>query len=368
MAERPISLLHFFPSFAYGGQQRRLGALVAGLGGGFRHKVYALDGDVGGANLVRDAGCADVEPFELEKSALISFKNIGRLRALLAHSNADLVCTYNFGSIEAIVANKIGPSLPLVHHEDGFGPDEARGQKLKRVLARRILLGDALVAIPSQALERIAMDKWKLDPARVRKIAVGVDVARFGAAIRSIRPYGPVVVGSIGSLRREKNFERLIRCFRNAASDVDARLVIFGEGSEREKLAALAAGDQRIALPGATPRPEEALANIDIFALSSDTEQTPISLMEAMAAGLPALATDAGDVKAMLGEASADFVVAPSDEAAYTARLARMLGDKALRDRLAKANRERAPMFDERVMIDAFRALYAEAVGRKAAA
>jgi glycosyltransferase involved in cell wall biosynthesis len=87
-----------------------------------------------------------------------------------------------------------------------------------------------------------------------------------------------------------------------------------------------------------------------------------------MAAGLPALATDVGDVKAMLGEESADFVVAPADEAAYAARLAGLMRDGSLRSRLGRANGERAPRFGERAMVEAFRALYAEAAFRKAAA
>lgn len=368
MADRRISLLHFFPSFSYGGQQRRLGALVAGLGDGFRHSVYAFDGDLGGAALLGKTGRVAISPFPLEKSGLVSLRNVRRLRDLMAQSGGDLVCTYNFGSIEAVIANKFGARLPLVHHEDGFGPDEAAGrQKLKRVLARRILLSDVIVTVPSTALERVARDVWRLRPTVVRKIPVGIDVSRFAKAVRAERVGRPVVVGSIGSLRKEKNYERLIRCFRLAAPGDDARLVIFGDGPERDNLAASASGDPRISLPGATPRPDEALAAIDIFALSSDTEQTPISLMEAMAAGLPALATDVGDVRAMLGDGVGSFVVASEDETTYVARLSQLIGDGVLRKVLGDANRDRAAMFDERAMVGAFRALYRDAVGRRAA-
>ncbi len=367
MTGRELSALHFFPSFAFGGQQRRLGALVQGLGAEFAHRIYALDGDISGASLIDDHARASIEPLVLRKSALVSLSNIRGLCRLIAESDADLICTYNFGSIEAVIANRVASNLPHVHHEDGFGPDELHGgQKAKRVLARRFLLNGSIVTVPSAVLENIALNVWKLDRSRVHKIPVGINLERY-VAPKSNGREGPLVVGSIGSLRAEKNFSKLIRCFKEAAAGADARLVIFGEGPERPRLEAEAAQDPRISLPGSTTRPEAALAGFDIFALSSDTEQTPISLMEAMAMGLPALATDVGDVKTMLGEASRDFVVRTNDDATYVDRLASLLRDGGLRKSLGAANAIRAPMFDERAMIEAFRALYLQAAGVAAA-
>ena len=363
MATRALLVLHVFPSFAFGGQQRRLATLIAKLGPAFSHRVISLDGDDSGKVLLDGSGSV-VEPLVLAKSGFVSVGNLRRLRSLIAETEPDLLCTYNFGSIEAIIANRIGRRTPHVHHEDGFGPDEDEDtQKAKRVLARRLLLTGSLVATPSTVLERVATDIWRLDAARVRRIGVGIDVARFQTA-KPARTTGPVVVGALGSLRPEKNFARLIRCFTAASEGGDARLVIFGDGPERRRLEDAAKGDPRITFAGPTSAPEVALAGVDIFALSSDTEQTPISLMESMATGLPALATDVGDIRLMLGEASADFVIPPRDEARYVAQLRRLFADRALRERLGAANAARAPMFDETAMIGAFRALYLEAASR----
>lgn len=367
MKGRAISILHFFPSFAIGGQQRRLATLIEGLGPQFAHRICSLDGDLGARGLLpADGAGVRVEPLVLEKSGLVSIGNVRKLRRALADADADLLCTYNFGSIEAAIANRTGANLPHVHHEDGFGADEAAGRrKARRALARRVVLARSLVTVPSRALERIAVGEWKLDPARVRRIPVGVDLARFHKRERDSAG-GTVVVGSVGSLRAEKNFARLIRCFEAAGEGRAARLVIYGDGPERaglETLVRASPARERILLAGGTDRPEDVLAGLDVFALSSDTEQTPISLIEAMASGLPAIATDVGDVRLMAPDAGADFVVAPGDEKDYVARLRALIDDARLRGRLGEANRLRAEDFDQGAMIDAFRRLYSEAVG-----
>jgi glycosyltransferase involved in cell wall biosynthesis len=93
---------------------------------------------------------------------------------------------------------------------------------------------------------------------------------------------------------------------------------------------------------GYLARPELALANFDIFAMSSDTEQMPYGLLEAMAARLPAAATDVGDTKAIVAESNRRFIVPTADEAALTGALRTLLRDPALRARLGAENRAKA--------------------------
>ena len=96
--------------------------------------------------------------------------------------------------------------------------------------------------------------------------------------------------------------------------------------------------------------PAPLLRAFDIFALSSDTEQMPLSLLEAMAAGLPTAATDVGDVRSMLPEAGRRFVTTP-DEASLAAALAALLADPDLRRALGRESRAKAETaFDQRTM------------------
>lgn len=357
-----MRLLHVFPSFGLGGQQSRLAALARGLGPGFEHQVLSLDGDLSASRLFNSP--IDAAPLALTKSGLIDAGNIRRLSDAIAQCDAAILCTYNFGSLEAAVANRLGPKIAHIHHEDGFGPDESPSrQKLKRVAFRRFVLGRSITVAPSRVLERCALTQWRLPAQQVRRIPNGIELARFSTPEPSPSPN--VTVGSVGAFRAEKNYRRLIRCFAKAAVP-DGRLELVGEGPELKTLRADAAqSGVRVVFPGRTDAPEDAYARFQIFALSSDTEQMPLSLMEAMAAGLPAVATDVGDVAEMVAPVNRPFIVAPGDEAGFANGLATLAADAELRRAIGEANRRvAAEQFGADAMIAAYRALYFEAAMR----
>lgn len=360
---RAVSLLHIFPSFARGGQQMRLAAIAGALGEAYRHRIVSLDGDLSARSAFQGLD-AEFETLALKKSRAVSLTNIGRFGRLLREQPADILCTYNFGALEAAIANDLIHRSAHIHYEDGFGADESVGGQLRRrVWARRLILRRSLVAVPSRTLAGLALHDWRLSPSRLRRIPNGIDVERF-AVMRSARPLNaPATIGAIGALRPEKNFGRLLEAY-GAVTASGARLIIYGDGPERDKLQAMAAaigGD--ISFPGPTASPERAYAEFDIFALSSDTEQMPLTMMEAMAAGLPIAATDVGDVKEMAAKENREFIAAAGDDAAFAAALARLVDDPALRARLGAANAAKArAAFGLDAMISAHKALYAEAL------
>jgi glycosyltransferase involved in cell wall biosynthesis len=147
-----------------------------------------------------------------------------------------------------------------------------------------------------------------------------------------------------------------------------ARLVIVGEGPQSERIAdeARARGvAARLLMPGFLGDPARWIGHFDIFALSSDSEQFPISLIEAMAAGLPAVATAVGDVLSIVAEDNKPLIVAADDEAAFAAALDSLADQPHLRKAIGAANRAKAAsLYDEDEMIAAYARLYGEAIGR----
>jgi glycosyltransferase involved in cell wall biosynthesis len=147
-----------------------------------------------------------------------------------------------------------------------------------------------------------------------------------------------------------------------------ARLLIVGEGPESERIAAEARAKgvaARLLMPGFLSAPARWIGHFDIFALSSDSEQFPISLVEAMAAGLPAVATAVGDVPGIVAEDNKPLIVAPDDEAGFAAALDSLADQASLRRAIGEANRELAKeRYDEAEMIAAYTRLYGEAISR----
>jgi glycosyltransferase involved in cell wall biosynthesis len=353
------TLLHVFPTFAVGGAQSRMAAVANHVGAAARHIVVALDGRLD----AREKLDASLDVAYPDPGALGGrFAEFRRARRFLAGVKADRLITSNWGAMDWAAAGRL-TRLAHVHTEDGFGPEEQDGQLSRRVWARRLLLRRSEVVVPSRVLQHLAAEVWRLPASRLRYIPNGVDLARFaGAAPAPLAPGDGPVIGTIAALRPEKNLARLLRAFATARADFGpARLIVVGDGGSRGELEALASTlgiRDAVHFAGHSTTPEAWLAACDIFALSSDTEQMPLSLLEAMAAGLPAIATDVGDVRAMLSQQNAGFVVR-RDDAAFAAALAALLRDAQGRRRIGAANRDRAAaVFDQAAMFTAWRRIW----------
>jgi glycosyltransferase involved in cell wall biosynthesis len=358
VAEAPL-ILHVYATFGVGGTQVRSAAIANRFGARWRHAVVAMDGNTACRERLDPSLDVTFPTVDIRKGDTAG--NVLRFRRVLQALRPQTLLTSNWGSIEWAMANMLPLLRPLVHHvhaEDGFGAEEHAGQFGRRVLVRRAMLRHCTVAVPSRLLLRVATETWRLDPGRLRYVPNGIDLGRFAAVDETSLPdesfqdSGPVV-GTVAALRPEKNLGRLLRAFRLATADVPGRLVIVGDGPERAALEALArdlgiAG--RVRFTGHVAQQQLLYRGFDLFALSSDTEQMPLSVLEAMAAGLPVAATDVGDVRAMLADANAGLVTRLQD-AALAGAIQVLLRQPELRRRLGLANRVKAARdYDEEVM------------------
>ncbi|MET0375570.1 MAG: glycosyltransferase [Rhizorhabdus sp.] len=367
---RPARILHCHSTFMLGGKEARAVRLMNAFGADAEHVVLSATPGAFGARDAIDPGIkvafpADAPPLQ-GRPGLRRYDDIADYM-----TDFDLVLSYNWGSMDIVGARRLFGAVrrlpPLIHHEDGFNEDEAVRQKPARVWYRRLMLPAATrLVVPSLRLEAIARDVWKQPARRIERIPNGIrlpDEGELGMplAIPGVEPGGGLLVGTVAGLRPVKNLRRLVRVFARGAPP-DARLVILGDGPEREAIRAEADGlgiAARVILPGFVRDPVRYMAGFDIFALSSDSEQFPISLVEAMACGLPGLMTDVGDIAAMAAPENRAFIQPPSDEAALAAGLARLAADPALRRAIGAANRVVALRdFAEQAMISRYHNLY----------
>ncbi len=333
-----------------GGAQVRFAALANHLAAAARHIVVSLDGRLDARE-------------KLDPSLDVTFPPVKRgpraAWTMLRQSRADRLITSNWGSIDWAIVNQI-TRLPHLHTEDGFGPEEQDRQLKRRAWTRAAVLRHSDVALPSHTLHRIARQAWHLPLGRLHYIPNGIDTARFAAAVPTdparLAALGPgPVIGTIAALRPEKNLARLITAFARYRLTAPARLVVVGDGADRlalESLAAKLGVADTVLFTGHSAEPERWMASFDIFALSSDTEQMPLSVLEAMAAGLPVVSTDVGDVRQMVSAENAGLVVTRDADA-----LAAAFG-RAMQPGIGEANRARAHAeYDQAAMFARYRVL-----------
>ncbi len=357
-------IVHVFPGFGVGGSQVRLAAIVQGLGQQFSHTIVSLNGCFDAAPLL-DPGL-DIKlapPLEAVRGPLARF---ALYRRRLAALKPDLLVTYNWGSMDVVLAN-FGRSTPHLHVEDGFGPEESKGQFRRRIWTRRLALSRSQVAAPSRTLQDIATAIWKLDAGRVRWIPNGIaerDV--WSTSLESLNldlPPGLPVVTWVGALRAEKSPLRLLRAY--APVNDKAALLIVGSGPERASVEAEIerGGYANVRLLGYREDARDIIMQSDILALSSDTEQMPLAVLEAMDAGLPVVSTDVGDVRRMVADANAPFVT--SSEDGFASALSTLVGDEALSRRVGADNRAKCRAdYTLDGMVNAWRSLFEQQVRR----
>jgi glycosyltransferase involved in cell wall biosynthesis len=356
-----MKLLHIVPSYAPGGHRARIALLAQGLGHGFNHRVVALDGGLNAEPLDAEVGLLS---FRANASKGLHVGNLKRLRVLLKEERPNVLITYNWGTIEAALVNRLAALAPHLHCEDGFsGPAALRGEPLRRALFRRAVLARTRVVVPSRALVEIARRRWAVPAERIELIPNGIDTERFAraASTRFKTPREEITIGTLSRLSPEKCLSLCLKAFARIKELPSLRLAIAGDGPELPTLRALAVElgiTERTRFLRHVSDPAAFLAEIDIYALGSVTEQLPFSLLEAMASALPVVATDVGDIRETLSPANRDFVVPPGDEAALAGCLRRLSQSSELRQILGTANRERArTLFDQKNMIEAYRGL-----------
>jgi len=369
----PPHILHLHSTFAAGGKELRCVQLINAFGAKARHTIVSAEPDrLEAAQRIAKGIKVALQP---EFPSLKGKPLPGRLLKLAkAMKPFDLVLTYNWGAMDAVMAHTLFKDTlglpPLIHHEDGFDESELKKLKTTRTWYRRIALGKAAgLVVPSERLEEIALVDWQQPLGRVKRIPNGIDTKAFAMrpkpdALRLIKRPGEFWVGTLAGLRTVKNLPRLVRAF--APLPEAWQLVILGEGEARVAIQAEADRlgiNHRVHLPGAVADPSRVVGLFDIFALSSDSEQFPLSVVEAMAAGLPVAAPAVGDIALMVSDPNATLITPPGDEAALTDTLRQLADSRPLRETLGEANRTKArAQYDQDKMIATYRRLYSSAM------
>ena len=143
-------------------------------------------------------------------------------------------------------------------------------------------------------------------------------------------PFVPmtVTIGAIGELHKNKGFEYLISGYYDLAQDRSTRLVIIGDGEERETLATLIKTlelSEKVFLVGARKEASQFLSAFDIYTLSSVKEGLPYVLLEAGSAGLPIISTDVGGIRELISDMEDGILIKPRNATEITSAITYLL-------------------------------------------
>jgi glycosyltransferase involved in cell wall biosynthesis len=211
-----------------------------------------------------------------------------------------------------------------------------------------------VIVCPVEQVRRMGIEAGTCDKGRSVVIPNAVDAA--AAPVSALDAPVPTIV-SVGRLHEPKDFLTLARALRTLPAQ-GWRAEIVGDGPDRPAVEAQLRADGlsgAVELAGERADVRERLARADVFVLSSRSECMPISVLEAMAAGLPVVASAVGGLPEMVVDGETGCLVAPGDDRALGAALARLVADPDARRRMGAAGRQRV---EERFDLPGFRAAH----------
>lgn len=226
---------------------------------------------------------------------------------------------------------------------------------------------ERFIATCESVADRLAADG--IPRAKIAIVHDGVDVERIAALEPAnvhaafYLPTQAPIVGNVAALAAHKGQQDLIEAAALVVRDVpDARFVIVGDGDLREPLARQIRDkrlERHIFLAGFRPDVLELTRGFDVFAATPIHEGMCLPLVDAMAAGKPAVATRAGGIPEVMLDGVTGFLVEPRDHAAMAARLVTLLKDDELRRRMGDAAFARArQVFTIEAMVAGTQAVY----------
>lgn len=316
----------------------------------------------------------DVALFALHKPPGLGLGVHARLFKLLRRLRPAILHTYNLGTIE-YHATALAAGVPVrVHAEHGRDAGDPQGLNRKHNLLRRLLVPviDRYVPVSRD------LDAWLgkvvgIPAAKRLLIDNGVDTERFSPATNAAgEPWTATdafVIGTVGRLQDVKDHATLIDAFallREMLPEQRARLrlVLVGDGPLRTRLEQqIAAGGLQdcVWLAGARRDVAPAMRSFSLFALSSIAEGTPVTMLEAMATGLPIVSTAVGGIPDLVQDGVDGALVPPSDPRALAAALAAYVRDEAQARRHGAAGRTRIEnKYSIAAMLASYLALYDE--------
>lgn len=351
MAERKIKILHVIDSLGIGGMERVVIDVANGLDPArFEQVVCCLSRRGEAADQLLDGvRCIDLGKGD-KADRLMPLKLAGVIR----RERPDIVHSQSWSGVDTALAKLMTPGVKLVHSEHGRNYPHWRKQPLMRRLARRGVyqLADAVFAISAEVRDFYA-GQTGFPAGRMKVIHNGIDVRRIDEAdasgIREELGIAPddFVFGTVARLDLTKDTITLMRAFAAVTlprRDPKLKLLIVGDGEERSRLeefVKMLSLNRAVIFTGMRRDVPQLLKAMDVFTLSSVSEGMPLTVLEAMAAQLPVVATEVGALPELVEEGKTGFLVPIRHAVAMADKLEEFLANRQLAKSFGEAARQK---------------------------
>jgi glycosyltransferase involved in cell wall biosynthesis len=287
----------------------------------------------------------DVRCHVLDKGRGINYCLPVKLRNLLLREKIQIVNSHDIGAtLYAAIAARLAGIPAVIHTEHSQILTKSRHLGLYRWIFNTLVSYSITV---SHDLEQYLMKTFNLRRDKVRTVPNGIDVEKFGSCLdlgylrREFNLKGnETVIGTIGRPTTQKSIDTLLEAFRRlVAGRSDLRLIVVGDGDLRTSLIRLSEQlgiRNKVVFTGIRQDIAHLLHLFDVFVLPSLWEGQPITIMEAMAAEKPIVATFVGGNSEILRKGEFGLLIAPRDPTAMAKAIDSVLNDPSLAGRLAK--------------------------------
>jgi glycosyltransferase involved in cell wall biosynthesis len=301
------------------------------------------------------------------------WRGVRSVRRLVRCNGIDVIHTHGYkadlyGHAAARLEGK--PVVATCHNWLAGGPVLAAYNFLDRIILRHF---DAVSAVSQGVADKLV--SFGVRREGISLIPNGVDLRGFDAGLQAAqRPPQPrkeQVIGIVARLDLQKGFECLLRALRRLRDTFPGlRLLVVGEGPDRAAIESLVTEhglNDVVTLAGQQSDMPAIYASMDIFVLPSLNEGLPMTLLEAMAASLPVVATRVGAVPTVIRDGETGLVIEPADESALVRAITALLANPELCRRLARGARAHvAQNYTAAAMIQRYRELYQVVFSRRA--
>jgi sugar transferase (PEP-CTERM/EpsH1 system associated) len=353
---QPPLIVHIIYRLGVGGLENGLVNIINRLPvEAYRHAIICLTDSTDFAERLQRK---DVAIYEIHKRAGQDWLSFFKIYQLLKQLQPSIVHTRNLAAIEYQLCAWLAGVSYRVHGEHGWDVFDPEGHNVKYQWLRRImgLLIHRFVPL-SRHLESYLSSKAGIPVSKITRICNGVDTRIFYpsgddrqlTAGCTIDLSGKIVFGTVGRMHGVKDQITLVKAFLDAAKQSSsfrdqARLILIGDGPLREPALELLSQHglaENAWLPGERSDIGEILRTLDVFVLPSQAEGISNTLLEAMASGLPVIATRVGGNPELVLEGETGLLVDKENPQQLAEAMLGLFKDLDLRQRFAKAGLNR---------------------------